>query len=498
MARIIWFWICFTHVWAAPKRKLEEAMFWKPPKPEMAPSPEAMQARKKLGEKVVSLYKQNKLSAEDISQLLQTADAAGLEFANPIKKKKSKPAKGSDSEESRDKNAARSMDRYLRKTHQWPDLYWVQIPMKSPKRRSNDLSQQWLPFLLPHEWLGKFFAQPNAWQEGMPVEGTFNCKILNEACASNGNPPMTMYPLGLHGDGVPVQGRMNQSTLDFWSMNLPCSPAFSAMRIPICCLDTRMIAAETIQAICGILFWSFDCLNKGTFPTARHDGSPWLKHDAYRKFRAGAALPGKATLIQIRSDWDWNCKYFGAGTWNEKKGNCWLCQATPDNWREMSQSMARLEKTMDKDAYLTFLMDRGKSINPLFQLPNVSNGTIMPDWMHVCDEGSLAVAAGQILKELLPSFPGTSQDERCANLWQEIQKMYEERDFPGCKRLKKLTVKDIVKPKKAQFWIARPMKSGIFAPFSNHCAKDNACMKAPGMRKLSTKWPSTAAICTTV
>lgn len=93
MARIIWFWICFTHVWAAPKRKLEEAMFWKPPKPEMAPSPEAMQARKKLGEKVVSLYKQNKLSAEDISQLLQTADAAGLEFANPIKKKKKQACK---------------------------------------------------------------------------------------------------------------------------------------------------------------------------------------------------------------------------------------------------------------------------------------------------------------------------------------------------------------------------------------------------------------------
>ena len=68
-------------------------MFWKPPKPEMAPSPEAMQARKKLGEKVVSLYKQKKLSAEDISQLLQTADAAGLEFANPIKKKKKQACK---------------------------------------------------------------------------------------------------------------------------------------------------------------------------------------------------------------------------------------------------------------------------------------------------------------------------------------------------------------------------------------------------------------------
>ena len=340
------------------------------------------------------------------------------------------------------------MDRHLRKTHQWPDLYWAQIPMKNPKKKNHDLSQQWLPFLLPHECLGKYFTQPNAWKEGMPTQGTFNCNRLNEACASNGNPPMTMYPMGLHGDGVPVQGRMNQSTLDFWSFNLPCSKTFSAMRIPICCLDTRMIAPDTIQAICEILLWSFDRLNKGIYPTARHDGSPWLKHDAYRKFWAGAALPGKATLIQIRSDWDWNCKYFGAGQWNEKKGCCWLCQATPDNWREMSQSMARLEQSLDKANYLAFLEDRDKPINPLFQLPNVSNKTLMPDWMHVCDEGCLAVAAGQILKELLPSFPGTSQDERCANLWQEVQKMYDERGWPACKRLKKLTLKDIVKPKK--------------------------------------------------
>ena len=401
--------------------------------------------QKKLGEKVVNLYKTNKLAAEDVSQLLQTADEAGLEFPNPIKKKKSMPAKGSESEESRDKNAARSMDRHLRKTHQWPDLYWAQIPMKNPKKKNHDLSQQWLPFLLPHECLGKYFTQPNAWKEGMPTQGTFNCNRLNEACASNGNPPMTMYPMGLHGDGAPVQGRMNQSTLEFWSFNLPCSKTFSAMRIPTRCLDTRMIAPDTIQAICEILLWSFDRLNKGIYPTARHDGSPWLKHDAYRKFWAGAALPGKATLIQIRSD----CKYFGAGQWNEKKGCCWLCQATPDNWREMSQSMARLEQSLDKANYLAFLEDRDKPINPLFQLPNVSNKTLMPDWMHVCDEGCLAVAAGQILKELLPSFPGTSQDERCANLWQEVQKMYDdERGWPACKRLKKLTLKDIVKPKK--------------------------------------------------
>ena len=29
-----------------------------------------------------------------------------------------------------------------------------------------------------------------------------------------------LLPAGLFGDGVPVQGRMNQSTVDLWALNL--------------------------------------------------------------------------------------------------------------------------------------------------------------------------------------------------------------------------------------------------------------------------------------
>ena len=29
-----------------------------------------------------------------------------------------------------------------------------------------------------------------------------------------------LLPAGLFGDGVPVQGRMNQRTVDFWALNL--------------------------------------------------------------------------------------------------------------------------------------------------------------------------------------------------------------------------------------------------------------------------------------
>lgn len=111
--------------------------------------------------------------------------------------------------------------------------------------------------------------------------------------------------------------------------------------------------------------------------------------------------------------------------------------------------MARHDQSLDKAAFLELLRERGKEMNPLFQLPNVSNDTMMPDWMHCVDEGVGAMAAGQVLKELLPFYPGSNQDERCANLWQHIQDLYQEKGWPASRRLKKLTLKDIVKPKKA-------------------------------------------------
>ena len=411
-----------------------------------------------MGNRLTKLYKENKLPASDVSDLLQAADEAGLEFANPIpKKRKFEPGKATElgevpepEEGCRDKNAARSLDRFLRKNHTWKDLYWAKIPMKNPKKKSNDTEEKWMPFLLPHEWLPDYLLQSSAWQEGMPEEGSFLASRLAKACESYGEPRGNMFPLGLHGDGVPVQGRMNQSTLDFWTVNLVRSKRFNQMRVPICALDARMIGWQTTEQIGHIMLWSFQCLAEGKFPRARHDGSNWMKSDKNRQVCAGHAMPGKAALVQIRSDWDWNCKYFHAPQWNEKKGMCWLCRAKPENWREMTTCPAweRQEQSLDKAEYLHLLAERDKEANPLFTLPSVSNDTMMPDWMHVLDEGTGALAAGQILKELLSFYPGAHVDERVSQLWEHIQALYEEQHWPKDKRLKKLTLKDIVKPKK--------------------------------------------------
>ena len=87
-----------------------------------------------------------------------------------------------------------------------------------------------VPFLLPHETLSDYMYQPGAKEEAMPEIGAYRSQNLARG---------TMVPIGNHGDGVPVPGRMNQSTLDFWTLNLPCSEAFRGERIPITCLEAQ-------------------------------------------------------------------------------------------------------------------------------------------------------------------------------------------------------------------------------------------------------------------
>ena len=117
-------------------------------------------------------------------------------------------------------------------------------------------------------------------------------------CAKHGATLLgSMVPPGIHGDGVPIQGRMNQSTLDVWCLNLPCSEHFQAERIPICCLETRYNAGpETCEAICEVIAWSLKELGEGNFPSERHDGQPFSSlKDKRRKAMAGEAMPAKAT-----------------------------------------------------------------------------------------------------------------------------------------------------------------------------------------------------------
>ena len=145
--------------------------------------------------------------------------------------------------------------------------------------------------MLPHEWLGTYLACKGSIDEGQPRIGTFQYKQLAKAAKEWGDfHAFEFFPLGLHGDGVPIQGRMNQDTLDFITINMPCSPLHSQIRIPVTCIEKKFNAGvQTVKSIFQVLSWSLSSLGKGYNPERRHDGRHWLK--SLDKARAGQAGP---------------------------------------------------------------------------------------------------------------------------------------------------------------------------------------------------------------
>ena len=97
---------------------------------------------------------------------------------------------------------------------------------------------------------------------------------------------------------------------------------------------------------------------------------------------------------------------------------------------------------------LTLEVSPATLVCPLFDLPGVRNQLMFLDWMHVMDEGFGALVAGQILHDLLPLYPGNSAAKRVGKMWERIQCLYQADKTEACRRLTKLTLKDIVKRKK--------------------------------------------------
>ena len=400
-----------------------------------------------FGSHLMSLAIKNIISATEASSLINKGRRAGLKIKGPFQ-----PAEGNhrkrkifgfeeknDKKEPGDGTSSRALTRWLARQNNWTALYWADIPFWNPSTKKRIVFSH--PFLLPHEWLDMYLLQAGAFQEGQPEEGSFFHKELKKGCRAWGQPGEGMFPLGLHGDGVPYQGRMNQSTLDYVTINFPGSKLLSHKRFLVTCVDSKWsLGHETWQAIWQVIAWSFQQLGEGRAACRRHDGKSLEKA---RLKMAGKSLQ-KACLVQMRGDWDWNVKVFGAPTFNTKLGMCWMCNCKPGDWHAMSQEDRR-RYCLGKADWLANLAAREKPAMQLFNLKGVSNQTMFPDWMHAVDEGIAASVVGQCLKEFESHCAGSNKDERLNALWGFIKDLYQKNNTDHDKRLWKLTSKDFVK-----------------------------------------------------
>ena len=101
------------------------------------------------------------------------------------------------------RNSARDLLRSMLKGTKMLALYWARIPMFDPKTRKNNVLT-WMPFLLVHEVLAALWKD---FGETLYQPSEHVAKQLRSTCTNVGinAKKETVFPLGVHGDGVPNQ-----------------------------------------------------------------------------------------------------------------------------------------------------------------------------------------------------------------------------------------------------------------------------------------------------
>jgi hypothetical protein len=72
-------------------------------------------------------------------------------------------------------------------------------------------------------------------------------------------------------------------------------------------------------------------MNDGTFPSLRHDGSPFGPGDAQRAERSGEQLMFRSCLIHIKGDWSEYAHTLGFPVWNDHLRPCYNCNSSGDD-----------------------------------------------------------------------------------------------------------------------------------------------------------------------
>jgi len=75
--------------------------------------------------------------------------------------------------------------------------------------------------------------------------------------------------------------------------------------------------------------------------------------------------------------------------------------------------------------FLERQMMEGRRISPIFKVFGVFTYLFRVDWLHAVDQGVGADLLGNLLCMIMPKMPGSTIDEKVANIWKECQVYYD-------------------------------------------------------------------------
>ena len=328
---------------------------------------------------VEDLFLSNEMSANRARQLLEDSVVADTRHAKKLLKV------GCSGKYKQ--NISRDLLRRIKKRSAWPPLYWADIRIFDLKSQQTVTKR--FPFLLPHELIHSLAS--HAKQETAIFDHTALCKQslkhLTHVSDKLAVDPSKLVAVALWGDGVPMNFDRSQS-LEVFTMLLPgLNGDNGKYRFPLtCCPKKYIVKTESKDDMLAIISWSFQCLAAGRFPNSRHDGSPWLAEDSWRKAKSLKPC-ARGALVEVRGDWAFYKDTFRFPQHNELLGCCWLCNICPHDRRQVGADALWRQNRLSTWDVLNRIRMEGNSVSPLFSIPFLSTQQFLVDWLHVADQG---------------------------------------------------------------------------------------------------------------
>ncbi len=280
---------------------------------------EALPPGQRLRGNVADVFRNNLLSGSRTQEVFNDIARCGVGECKKLKG-------------AQDSHASRNLTRKFLKLAQWPEKYWAKCRVINKKTHVVD--EQWVAFLLPHECIAKLVKygdlevllkttrlDPNTLAHLQYCEGEAGCRLV---------------PIGLWGDGVPVNWDRSES-VDTLAMSLPGQDGeFKTLRLPIVGLSKKQVTEETWYDIMSVVLWSLQQCALGAYPTRRHNGTPWQDSDKGRAKLQGP-MGFRGALGEVRGDWDFMAAVYRFPRHNLLVGCCWKCHATPNQVRGLSK-----------------------------------------------------------------------------------------------------------------------------------------------------------------
>jgi len=378
--------------------------------------PQQVPDAKRFRRNASDLFLTNTVSAKRAASLFADAALAGTEHVRDLGKTGARAGS---------RNQHRDLLRRLVKTSKWPKLYFSHVRVWNRSTQAEELQE--VPTFLPHEVLASIARQSdiqNFAARDHLTEPARDHLLAAEQTMGQGPP---IVSLGLWIDGTPCNWDRSEGVESFVVSFPGVSGEKSVVRIPFAVMMQKHCVSEnTFDDLLTIFVWSLKFLALGTYPTARHDGQPWLLSDKVRSTSAGQALPVRGLLVEIRGDWKCMKEVFRLPGWqgNAVSKCCWKCSADHTTRKDCSATAPWRTERLSHWDMLARWHAQGVTPCTIIGAPFFDMQLFQLDWLHVMDLGVSLEFMGNCFTLLLKHYPGANKKTRVQQLFRAIVEYY--------------------------------------------------------------------------